>query len=81
VQQAPGKINFPLVSGDIKPNPASYAQSTQSMFLSTTTIKKNCSLISSDINQLCFQLQSYSIPTIHLILFFLMFILKTFSKK
>jgi hypothetical protein len=43
--------------------------------------KGNCHLISSDITQLWLQLQSYSIPTLHLILVFLMSILKKFSKK
>jgi hypothetical protein len=43
--------------------------------------KNNCHLISSDITQLWFQLQSYSIPTLNLILVFLILILKKFSKK
>ena len=43
--------------------------------------KNNCHLISSDITQLWLQLQSYSIPTLNLILVFLMFILKKISKK
>jgi hypothetical protein len=46
-----------------------------------TPWKNNCHLISSDITQLWLQLQSYSIPTLDLILVFLILILKKFSKK
>jgi hypothetical protein len=49
--------------------------------LTLTPWKNNCHLISSDITQLCLQLQSYCIPTLNLILVFLMFILKKISKK
>jgi hypothetical protein len=53
----------------------------QSIRDAITPWKNNCHLISSDIDQLWLQLQSYFIPTLNLILVFLILILKKFSKK
>jgi hypothetical protein len=69
-----GKVSLPL---------SSYGQAAKSDNLQEVLHheKKKCHLISSDITQLWLQLQSYSIPTLNLILVFLMSILKKISKK